>query len=188
MAKQVGAAQHPKGSTWCKYGDMRGKSAAKQRGANTRLVDTSLLNGDEEAQIEVATRRSLEAGNLLDATFEKQMEMATAASLQPTIPRRPFVARPPPPTPAVAVAGAGTAADPTPECDVEVRDECLLEIVSGDTERGDVLQDIYEGLSRETKDKQMARANALLHKKDKSVEERINGLEKIAESRRNRKK
>ena len=99
--------------------------------------------------------------------------MATAASLRPAIPRGHFVAQPPPPTP--AVAGAETAVDPTPECDIEVRDECLLEIVSGDTERGDVLQDIYEGLSRKTKDKQMARANALLHKKDKSVEERING-------------
>lgn len=62
MTQQASAAQHPKCSRWCKYEDIDGKSVAKQRGSNTRLDDTSLLNGDEEeVQVEVATCQSLEA-------------------------------------------------------------------------------------------------------------------------------
>ena len=92
MKKTVESAQHANGSTYTnKFGDMRGTSAAKQRGDNTRLseMDEQLGQKMKEAagdyfdtnQIESATQASLQA-LAVDNFDPEQMAKATQASLK----------------------------------------------------------------------------------------------------------
>ncbi len=68
----------------------------------------------------------------------------------------------------------------------EVVDEAMLEIIS-DTDRGAVLQDVVDGLSR-PRDPQLVKVNNLLVKKDKAVDERLDGLVKYETNRQANKK
>jgi len=91
-----------------------------------------------------------------------------------------------PPTPAVAP----DAVDKTPEIDVEVRDDAMLEISMGTPqERSQALQRVYAGLTEKPRDAQIQKGNALLHRKGKDASERLDGLVKLEEIRmKNEKK
>ena len=67
---------------------------------------------------------------------------------------------------------------------MEVRDEIMMQIMSGDAQNPHVKQGIIDCLTRGSRDNQMMKANALLAKKGKGVEERISGLENFEENRR----
>ena len=78
--------------------------------------------------------------------------------------------------------------DDTPSEVVEVCDEAFEEIMlSSDLTHQDTLQGAVDGLTR-PRDEQLVKANALLVKKGKSTEERLNGLAKFEDNRHASKK
>ena len=67
---------------------------------------------------------------------------------------------------------------------MEVRDEIMLQIILGDAQNPYVKQGIIDCLTSGSRDDQITKANALLSKKGKDVEERISGLENFEKNRR----
>ena len=84
-------------------------------------------------------------------------------------------------TPAQPIA----APKETPAIDVEVREDALMAIMGEDdaTERGVALQRVYSGLTEKPRDVQIMKGNAVLNKKGKSAEERLEGLVKLEKIR-----
>lgn len=66
--------------------------------------------------------------------------------------------------------------DKTPACNAEVRDECMLQIMSSDTSHPKAQQGLVDGLSYGGRYLQLQKANVILFKRCKSVDERIGGL------------
>jgi hypothetical protein len=64
----------------------------------------------------------------------------------------------------------------TPECDEEVQDECMLQIMSVKMSCPEVKQGIVNGFTCGTRDPQLQKANTLLKKVGKTIDERIDGL------------
>ena len=164
MTTLVDDAEHPSGAAFSyKYGNLR--DPAKQRAENTRLDDPRAL---DEEEVEVEYRRNIARA--------KEDSLKEVEELHP----------PPPATPAVGVAPtvASNLPEETPECDVEVKEECMLQIMSGDTTDSQIKQGIIDGFTHGSRDNQLMKANALLAKKGKSAEERIDCLEKFEKNRR----
>lgn len=216
LKKKVNDAQHRKGATYTdKYGDLRGTSAAKQRGDNTRLsnptstneMDTQLAQKMKEAasefdpnQLQVATQASLQQ-LAVDHFDPNQVAAATQASLH-AVSNASFNAnlRPtmngygisPPhaltPFSTQKLAYEPPPIDDTPSEIVEVRDEAFEEIMlDSESTRGETLQGVVDGLTR-PRDEQLVKANSLLLRKGMSKDERLDGLAKFEDNRRTSKK
>ena len=72
--------------------------------------------------------------------------------------------------------------DETPDEIAEVRDEAMMGIVIGSERDPIALQGIVDGLCR-PRDQQMVKVNTLLVKRNKDVEDRLDGLAKFEENR-----
>ena len=82
-----------------------------------------------------------------------------------------------PPTP----ADPPDVANETPAIDLEVCEDVLIAIMGKDdaTERGVALQRVYSGLTEKPCDAQIQKGDAVLNKKGKSAEKRLEGLVKL---------
>jgi len=93
---------------------------------------------------------------------------------------------PPHSLPPVTPHLGGLAQPPTDETPVdigEVRDEAMMEIVSGTEGDSIALQGVVDGLSR-PRDPQIVKMNELLVKKKKDIDERLDGLARLEANRR----
>ena len=204
MEEQVNAGEHPEGASFTeKHGDMRvfggRKTAAKQRAMNTRgMHNEEALHGvggnggggeEKDELYEIDRQQLAKAGGFDDG----EVAQATQDSWNQQQPPTPFNQHQQQNLNEnmMSTMMGATPAQPTatpketPAIDVEVREDALMAIMGEDdaTERGVALQRVYSGLTEKPRDAQIMKGNAVLNKKGKSTEERLEGLVKLEKIR-----